>query len=48
MNATGLETKCALVTDGKISGFAKGLSSVRSHPRQPKEDLWQWFRMGIG
>jgi dihydroxy-acid dehydratase len=24
MNATGLETKCALVTDGKISGFAKG------------------------
>ncbi|TCL62439.1 dihydroxy-acid dehydratase [Hydrogenispora ethanolica] len=24
MNATGLETKCALITDGKISGFAKG------------------------
>jgi dihydroxy-acid dehydratase len=24
MNATGKETKCALVTDGKISGFAKG------------------------
>jgi dihydroxy-acid dehydratase len=24
MNASGLETKCALVTDGKISGFAKG------------------------
>ena len=24
LNATGLETKCALVTDGKISGFAKG------------------------
>jgi dihydroxy-acid dehydratase len=24
MNAAGLETKCALVTDGKISGFAKG------------------------
>ncbi len=24
MNATGLETQCALITDGKISGFAKG------------------------
>jgi dihydroxy-acid dehydratase len=24
MNAAGLETRCALVTDGKISGFAKG------------------------
>jgi dihydroxy-acid dehydratase len=24
MNAAGLETKCALITDGKISGFAKG------------------------
>jgi dihydroxy-acid dehydratase len=24
INAAGLETKCALVTDGKISGFAKG------------------------
>lgn len=24
VNTTGLETKCALVTDGKISGFAKG------------------------
>jgi dihydroxy-acid dehydratase len=24
MNATGLDTRCALVTDGKISGFAKG------------------------
>jgi dihydroxy-acid dehydratase len=24
MNATGLETRCALVTDGKISGFARG------------------------
>jgi dihydroxy-acid dehydratase len=24
MNAVGLETKCALVTDGRISGFAKG------------------------
>jgi dihydroxy-acid dehydratase len=24
MRALGLETKCALVTDGKISGFAKG------------------------
>jgi len=24
LNASGLETKCALVTDGRISGFAKG------------------------
>jgi len=24
MYASGLETKCALVTDGRISGFAKG------------------------
>ena len=24
LNATGLKTRCALVTDGKISGFAKG------------------------
>ncbi len=24
LNATGLETQCALITDGKISGFAKG------------------------
>jgi dihydroxy-acid dehydratase len=24
LNALGLETKCALVTDGRISGFAKG------------------------
>jgi dihydroxy-acid dehydratase len=24
LNAVGLETKCALVTDGRISGFAKG------------------------
>jgi dihydroxy-acid dehydratase len=24
VNATGLETKCALMTDGTISGFAKG------------------------